>query len=290
MKIVITGGTGFIGRHLTSYFKTHEHEFVMIQRSDLKLGVDRISKIIKSSDVLINLAGSPVIKRWTTENKKIIRDSRVVTTSLLVDSIAVLPSSERPKLFISASAIGIYDSLKVHTEHSCDFDDNFLASICQEWENCLHPLSGLELRVCVLRLGIVLGKDGGMLKKLLPLFKAGLGGKIGSGKQGLSFIHYHDLCKAIGFLIANESCNGIYNLTAPELSDNKAFTKILAKACHMPAFFTVPEFALKLIFGKAAVTLLKGQTVYPQHLLDCGFKFEYPDLYSAIEAIMRKEP
>ena len=152
----------------------------------------------------------------------------------------------------------------------------------------MKPLEEVELRKCIIRIGIVLGKDGGMLKKLLPLFNAGLGGKIGSGKQGFSFIHYHDFCRAVEFLIADEECRGIFNLTSPELSNNAAFTKVLAKACHRPAFFTVPEFAIKLVFGKAAVTLLKGQFVYPQHLLDYGFKFEYPDVASAIEDLLAK--
>ncbi|MEI6275810.1 MAG: TIGR01777 family oxidoreductase [Prolixibacteraceae bacterium] len=288
MKIVITGGTGFIGRHLSAYLNSPEDELVLIQRSDLKQGTDRISKIIKSSDVLINLAGSPVIKRWTAANKKNILESRLETTNLLVRSMQVLPASERPKVFISASAIGIYDSFKIHSEASADFDHHFLSSVCQQWEKCLQPLSAMDTRVCIVRIGIVLGREGGMLKQLLPIFKVGLGGKIGSGTQGFSFIHYHDLCRAIEYLIENSACEGIFNLTAPKFSSNAIFTKVLAKACHRPAIFTVPEFALKLVYGQAAVSLIQGQSVYPQHLLDCGFKFQYPDTTSAIEAILAK--
>ncbi len=288
MKIVITGGTGFLGQHLSAYFSALNHEIIMIQRSDLKEGVDHISKLIKSTDVLINLAGSPVIKRWTAVNKNEILTSRLATTNLLVEALLGLEASERPEVLISASAIGIYDSIKVHTEQSADFDDNFLSTVCQQWENCLKPLSKLELRVCVIRIGLVLGKDGGMLKKLLPLFRAGFGGKIGSGKQGFSFIHILDLCRAVELLIKNDNCRGIFNLTAPEISTNAQFTAVLAKVCHRPAFFTVPAIALKVIFGKAAVALLKGQSVYPQHLLDTGFKFQFRDVSSALKDLSSK--
>ncbi len=288
MKIIITGGTGFLGRHLSTYLASLGHEIELIQRSDLKEGVDHISKLIKSTDVIINLAGSPVIKRWTTANKMEILSSRLDTTNLLVAAILGLKAPERPSAFISASAIGIYDSFKVHTEQSTDFDDNFLTKVCQEWENCLKPLSAMELRTCVIRIGLVLGKDGGMLKKLLPLFRAGLGGKIGSGEQGFSFIHILDLCRSVEFLINNDNCRGVFNLTAPDISTNAQFTDVFAKACHRPAFFTVPSIALNIIFGKAAVALLKGQSVYPQHLLDSGFKFKYKDLSSAIKDLLSK--
>ncbi len=286
MKIIITGGTGFLGRHLSSYLLASGHEIVLIHRSDLMRGADQISKLIKSSDVLINLAGSPVIKRWTVSNRKEMLASRLDTTNYLVDALKLLTAQERPQILLSASAIGIYDSEHLHKETSTNYDTNFLATVCREWEACLDPLREMNTRVCVMRLGIVLGKDGGMLKKLIPLFKAGLGGKIGSGKQAFSFIHYRDFCSAIQFLIEYRACQGIFNLTAPEFSTNAAFTRILAAACHRPAFLKVPEAALKLIYGKAAVSMIKGQSVYPQHLLDCGFKFEYADLKSAIQSII----
>lgn len=289
MKIVISGGTGFLGQHLTAYLRALGHDPIMILRSDWTEGADRISKIINSSDVLINLAGSPVIKRWTAANRENILASRVGTTRQLVESISRLPEKERPKLLLSASAIGIYNTIKVHTEQSLDYDDNFLSEVCQKWEYCLVPLSGMQIRVCVLRIGLVLGEDGGMLKRLLPLFRAGLGGKIGSGLQAFSFIHYHDVCRVVEFLINHNHCEGIFNLTAPEFSTNAMFTKNLAKALHRPAIFTVPGIALKLIYGKAAVMLIKGQSVYPQHLLDCGFKFKNPDVASAIQAVLAQE-
>jgi len=289
MKIVITGGTGFLGRHLSSYLLNLGHELVVIQRSDLKQGTDRISKLVKSSDVLINLAGSPVIKRWTSSNMEEISSSRMNTTNLIVETIVAMTPDERPALVISASAIGIYDSINKHNEQSSNFGDNFLADVCKRWENSLEPLKNMNIRVCVVRIGIVLGSDGGMLKQLLSLFKAGLGGRIGSGRQAFSFIHILDFCRVMKFLMENVQCRGIFNLTAPEISSNLQFTRILAKACHRPAIFTVPEIALRLLYGKAAVALLQGQSVYPQHLLECGYQFAYPDLQSAIDAVVVME-
>lgn len=286
MKIVLTGGTGFIGRHISEYFSASGHKIILIQRSDLKKGVNHISKIINSTDVLINLAGSPVIKRWTASNKREILESRINTTNLLVNALSALNREERPNVFISASAIGIYDSINTHSEQSTNFDSNFLAVVCQQWENCLEPLSALELRTCVIRIGLVLANGGGILGKLIPLFKAGLGGKIGSGNQGFSFIHIRDFCRALDFLIKNDKCNGVFNLTAPEVSSNKVFTAQLAKACNRPALFAVPEIALKLMYGEAAVTLLKGQSVYPMHLMDSGFEFSFGTINSAIRALL----
>jgi uncharacterized protein (TIGR01777 family) len=286
MKIVITGGTGFIGHHLTSHLSNLGHEMIMIQRSDLRDGADRISKLIKSTDVLINLAGSPVIKRWTDSNRKEILASRLNTTRILVEALHSISPAQRPSVVLSASAIGIYNSSKIHSEQSVDFDDNFLAGVCEQWERSLEPLNDLQIRVNILRIGIVLGTDGGMLKRLIPIFRAGLGGKIGTGSQGFSFIHYLDLCRAVEFLIENEQCVGIYNLTSPDHTTNGYFTTVLARELHRPAFFHVPEAAVRLLYGRASVALLKGQFVYPRHLLECGFKFQFKDIDTALKSLL----
>jgi uncharacterized protein (TIGR01777 family) len=190
---------------------------------------------------------------------------------------------------VSASAIGIYDSLHRHDEHSTAFDSNFLSEVCRQWESAIQPLIDLRVRTCIIRIGMVLGNDGGILQKLTPLFKVGLGGRIGSGKQGFSFIHIRDLCRSVEFLTGNSACSGICNLTAPGYVTNAEFTKSLASACHRPALFTVPGLALKLLYGEAAVALLKGQFVYPGHLLEHGFVFLYPDIDSAIRSLVNGE-
>ncbi len=288
MKIVITGGTGFLGRHLSSHLKALGHEIVLIQRSDLREGANRISKLIKSSEVIINLAGSPVIKRWNRSNRREMQESRLNTTSRMVESSLGLLEADRPSLFISASAIGIYDSKSVHTETSDDFENNFLAELCKQWVEGLNPIRQSGLRLCVVRIGIVLGKEGGMLKKVLPLFRFGLGGRIGSGQQGLSFIHRLDFCRAIQHLIENAACEGIFNLTAPECSSNAEFTKVLAQICHRPALFTVPKLALQVLYGQAAVALTDGQCVLPKHLLHTGFCFKFPNLKMALQDLVPK--
>lgn len=286
MKIAITGGTGFLGRHLSSHLLSLGHETIQIGRGDLTKEAAHVSKLIKSADVLINLAGSPVIKRWTRANRQVIWDSRVKTTDLLVEALLRLPDRDRPSIFISSSAIGIYDSVGVHSEQSTVFDDNFLAQLCVQWEKCLEPLSEIDIRKVIVRIGVVLGKEGGMLKKLIPIYRSGLGGKIGSGRQGFSFIHYRDFCSAIVFLIENHQCRGVFNLTAPGYTTNAQFSSVLARTCHRPAFLSVPEIALKLRYGQAAVTMLKGQQVYPGQLLEYGFRFDYPDITSALQEIL----
>lgn len=287
MNIVLTGGSGFLGRHLINYLTANGHVITLIQRSDILEGSSRISKLINSTDVLINLAGSPVIKRWSEKNKTEILYSRLNTTDLLVEAILGMNPEERPKVVISASAIGIYDSSHIHDEDSGHFDQNFLSEVCQRWEKCLEPLKVLDLRVCIIRIGIVLGKGGGMLGKLLPIFRAGLGGPIGSGKQPFSFIHYLDLCRAVEYLIENSKCEGIFNMVTPEYTTNKVFTIEMAKACRRPAIFPVPIIALKILYGKAAVAMISGQAVYPKHLLECGFKFQYPDIVSVLQAAVK---
>ena len=284
MKIVLTGGTGFLGQHLSNYLTDNGHAIKLIKRSDIKEGINRMSNLINSADVLINLAGSPVIKRWTEKNKQEILSSRLDTTSLLVESILRINPEERPKVVISASAIGIYDSDHTHTEESVHFDDNFLSHVCKQWEKCLDPLQNIKIRVCVLRIGIVIGREGGILKQLLPIFKAGVGGRIGSGNQPFSFIHYHDFCRGVEYLAEQSQCNGIFNMVSPQHTTNKLFTKVLATICRRPSVFTVPELALKILYGKAAVALIKGQAVYPEQLLNCGFNFEYEDIESALNA------
>lgn len=282
MNIVLTGGTGFLGRHLSNYLTNIGHKIKLIQRSDLHEGTSRISKLINSADVLINLAGSPVIKRWSDRNKNEILASRLDTTNLLVESILGLDPENRPKIVLSASAIGIYDSNNIHDEDSQQFGDSFLSFVCEQWEKCLKPLNSLDVRICVMRIGIVLGTDGGMIRQLLPIFKLGIGGPIANGNQPFSFLHYHDFCRAVEFLINNPRCEGIFNMVAPEYTSNKIFTSELAKAYHRPAIIPVPAIALRILYGKAAVAMIEGQAVYPKHLLESGFKFEFPDIGSTI--------
>ena len=286
MKIAISGSTGFIGKQLSELLLRSGNELIVISRSDLLDGIDHLAKVIKSSDVIINLSGAPVLKRWNEKNKRIILSSRVDTTRKLVAAVQMNLPEHRPNIFISTSAISIYKNNGIHDEHSVNLGSGFLASVCTAWEKETEPLRDLDLRLSIIRIGMVLGKTGGSLKTMLPLFKLGLGGKIGSGKQPFPFIHIDDVCKAIEFLILNDKCRGIYNFVAPDSITNELFTKVLSKKLHRPAIFAVPGFMVKLIFGKASELLIDGAVIKPSHLLKDGFQFKYPDVESALENII----
>ena len=288
MKIAISGSTGFIGKQLSEYLLQSGNELIVISRGDFAGGCNQLAKVIKSADVIINLAGASVLQRWNKKNKQLILSSRVDTTNLLVKAVRMNLPQHQPGVFINASAIGIYENGKSHDEFSTAFGNDFLALVCKEWESATVDLKELDLRLCTIRIGIVLGITGGSLRKMLPLFKAGLGGKIASGKQPFSFIHISDFCRAIEHLILSTNSSGVYNLTCPNPTINKLFTKTLSYYLHRPAFFTVPEFALKLIYGEAAVMLTNGASVISSRLPEEGFQFQFPDINSAIADLTKK--
>ncbi len=285
MKIAISGSTGFIGKQLSEYLLQSGNELIAISRNDFVNGSKQLAKIVNSADVIINLAGSSVLCRWNKTNKEIILSSRIKTTRALVDAIQMNGPEHRPKLFINASAVGVYKNSGIHDEFSTALDSGFLASVCNAWENETTQLNDI-MRVCKVRIGIVLGASGGSLGKMLPLFKAGLGGKIGSGKQSFSFIHILDFCRAIEYLVQNNNCSGVYNMVSPEPTTNALFTKALSECLHRPALFTVPEFALKLVYGDAAELLTKGAFVKPARLQEAGFQFKFPSIKSALTDII----
>lgn len=289
MKIAISGSTGFIGKQLSEFFLQSGNELIVISRDDFAGGCNQLAKVIKSADVIINLAGASVLQKWSDKYKHLILSSRVDTTNLLVEAVLMNLSEHRPRVFINASAIGIYEDFKSHDEFSIALGSDFLASVCKAWENATVALKEVELRLCIIRIGIVLGVTGGSLLKMIPLFKAGLGGKIGSGKQPFSFIHISDFCRAIEYLIKNDNSRGVYNMVCPEPTTNKLFTNTLANFLHRPAFFTVPEFALKLVYGEAAGMLTKGARVISTRLPEEGFRFQYPDITSAIADLVKKD-
>jgi hypothetical protein len=282
MIIAITGVGGFIGSQLASFFQSSNYELRTIQRIEEGTLATEVARQLSGVDVIINLAGAPIISRWNAAYKKLLLDSRIITTRKIVEAINLL--DQKPKLLISASAIGIYSQEGIQTESNFSIAHDFLGQICSAWE--LEAKKAIPVtRVAIIRLGIVLGKGGGALKRMLPLFKLGLGGKIASGKQGFSWIHSADVIHAIQFIIENEQLKGEFNFTAPEVVDNLKFTKVLAKVLHRPAFFAVPTIALKILFGEGSMAVIGGQYALPKHLADEGFQYRYPDLKSALEDI-----
>jgi len=283
VKIAISGSNGYIAKNLIPYLEAADHVITRIQRSELG-DVDQLTKKLSGIDAVISLAGSPILKRWTKSIKNEILRSRIDSTLNIVHAINQLPIKQRPALFISASAIGIYSPDKVHTEESTSFSTDFVAEVVKNWE-CASDGLNPDVRKVIFRIGLILGKKAKTIQNLYPLFKLGLGGKIGSGKQPFPFIHIDDVIRAISWSIGNTNTLGTYNLVAPENIDNKNFTKTLAESLNRPAIFTVPEFILKLVYGEASSLLLQSAQVLPERLLNEGFVFSFPDIKSCITEI-----
>lgn len=285
MKIAISGSSGYIASNLIPELEAAGYSIIRIKRTDLANG-EKLIAALSGTSVVINLAGAPIFQRWTTRNKKEILRSRSDSTQNIVNAINNLPPNLRPHLFISASATGIYKSGQTHTESSALFSDDFVSDVVKSWESASDNLNP-DVRKVIFRIGLVLGKKAITIQKLVPLFKLGLGGKIGSGKQPFPFIHLTDAVNAFIWSIKNPWARGTYNLVAPENIDNKAFTRALAQSVNRPAIFTVPAFALKIAFGNASSLLLNNPHVYPERLLNEGFKFTYPDIKSCLAQIVR---
>ena len=280
MKVAISGATGFIGRALHKKMIEKEWTVTTIGRESLSLSDEVFrSKKIEGMDVIINLAGAPVSKKWSITYKQEIYDSRIKTTKKIVDNI--LSAQHKPSLLISGSAIGIYDSIHEHTEESTHFGNSFLSHVCKDWEKEAFHASN-STRVVVFRTGVVLGENGGALDQLHFPFSIGLGGKIGRGDQSFSFIHMLDLINAFIFVIEHSDFKGIVNAVSPFTSTNAEFTDKLGKVLKQPAWLTIPEFLLKFKYGEGAQILMEGQKVLPEKLLTAGFQFRYPTLQNAL--------
>ena len=285
MIIKLTGSNGYIGGLISNELKKNGHIVSGIQRSLLYGPTPGLQKELQNTDIVINLAGAPILQRWTKKNKKKIYDSRVVTTGNLVKAIVTLPKADRPKKIIAASAIGIYKPGFEHDEESQVFDNSFVGQVVKDWENELSPLPS-DIQTIVFRIGVVFGKNAKTINNMLLPFKLGLGGKIASGKQAFPFIHETDVVNAFVWAAEKMNSSETFNLTAPEYISNKEFTKSLARVLKRPALFTIPAFALKLIYGEAASLLTQAPEVSADKLLDRGFKFEFPTINATLHNIL----
>jgi uncharacterized protein (TIGR01777 family) len=282
-KIVISGASGFVGSALKNYFQQNNCEVTTINRVDF-LNEETLTSKINNCDVLINLNGANIINRWSESYKKLLYSSRIDITKALVDAMNKV--SDKPNLFISTSAVGIYKNDKVYGETSEEFGDDFLANLVVDWEKEALRANELGIRTTIFRFGIVLGRDGGALAKMITPFKFGLGGTIGDGTQAFSFIHLDDLLSAYSFVIENDTLDGVFNLTAPNPTTNYGLTKALGKSLNRPTILPVPQFVLNLIFSEGAKVLTDGQSVVPQKLLDSGFEFQYKNIEDTIESLV----
>jgi len=287
MKIAISGSTGFTGKALSAYLHSKGHEIIKINRQDFNNGIEEIVGKIKHSDCVINLAGSPIIKRWTKDYKLQIINSRVNTTLMLLEAIKY--NIVKPQVFINASAIGIYASEGVHDEYSQDFDKGFLGEVCRKWENAaLKAEEEHKIRTVIFRTGVVLGKSGGALAKVLPIFKIGFGAVTGRPEQPFSFIHIYDFCRAFLFAIENKEMTGVYNLTSPEISTNKKYALSIGSSLRRPVLLAIPDFALRLALSEAASVIIQSPAAIPERLKNEGFVFEYPGVDSAVDNIIKE--
>lgn len=273
MKIALTGASGFVGSELQKKFQN----CIVISRNDTQ---ESIVKKLDGVDVVINLAGAPIMKRWSESYKKVLLESRIESTKKLVNAV----NQSDVKQFISTSAVGIYPDNSVCDEDCDDISKDFLGSLAYLWEQtaltCKKPTA-------ILRFGVVLGKEGGALKQMLLPFSLGLGGNIGDGRMMMSWISMNDLMRMYEYII-DKKLTGIFNAVSPESVSNAQFTKALGVVLHRPTFLPFPKFMLKLIFSEGAVVLTGSKEVYPKALLNAGFEFEDASLSGALESILKK--
>lgn len=275
MNMIIVGCSGFVGQELRSFFEELGHKVQALSIRE-NTHVEEIKKALAGVDIVINLAGLSIFGRWSEAYKRDLYSSRINTTKKLVEAI----NTSGVKRFISTSAVGIYIDEKESDEDAIDLSDSYLSHICQDWEKAALKS---KVPLTVFRSGVVLGKRGGMIKKIWLPFSLGLGGKVGSGEQSISWIHIKDLCMAYKKVI-DDDLNGIYNLTSPEVTTNLHMTKELGRVMRRPTIFPVPAFILRLIFAEGSDFMLNGQKAYPKRLLDAGFDFEYKNITQAIES------
>ncbi len=282
MKIVVTGISGFVGSAIRRHFKNHDVRGLGIRPSTSD---DAIREALKECDVLINLSGATIIGRWSESYKQTLYSSRIHTTQRLVKVMKTL--NVPPKLLLNASAVGIYESDIAVDEHGA-LGYDFLSALCRDWEAEALQASHLGVRVAIMRFGVIYGKGGGAMSKMLTPFKLGVGGALGDGTQMVSWIHIDDLIRAMEHLITHETLSGVFNFTAPEPLSNARQTEIMGSVLHRPTFLGVPAFAVKLLFGEGATVMLDSKEVYPKALEASGFTFTYPDFESAFRAIVQE--
>src|SRR5579859_1008207 len=301
MRVLITGATGFIGRALVPILLGEGHQLIALVRSEerarsllgaevetvaLSADVKGLREALERSQAVVNLAGESIIGgRWTEARRRVLVESRVQLTKQLVSAIA--EARPRPKMLISGSAVGYYGDRGSEVLHeSSSGGTNFLAQLCKDWEAAARLAEDSGLRVMSLRTGVVLGRDGGAMAQMLPPFRFGVGGPVGSGRQYMPWIHLHDLVRVIATALTDDRYQGSVNCVAPEVATNREFASALGRALRQPAVVPVPGLALKVIFGEAAGVLLGSRRVEPRRLRQLGFCYRFPTLDQAVADIV----
>jgi len=306
MKIAITGATGFVGSHLVAKLQKQGHQVVVLTRNtsyghkvfpssafpNVEI-VDYTPTVLGSwqssisgCDSVINLAGESIAEgRWTEGKKQEILQSRQLTTQNIVTAIA--NAEHKPSVLINASAIGYYGTSETATfTETSPSSNDFLASVCQAWEAEAQKVNDVGVRLVILRLGIVLGKDGGALAKMITPFKMFAGGPIGSGNQWFSWIHRDDLVNLILQAVTDANMSGVYNATAPNPVQMNELSQTMGTVLNRPSWLPVPSFAIEAMLGDGAIVVLEGQQVLPERTLTTGFQYQYPNLQGALKKIL----
>ena len=299
MRILLTGGTGLIGQALCRLWRRQGHDLWVWSRTPQQVeklcpgskGIAHLDSLDRSApfDAVVNLAGAPIAThRWSAERCELLRNSRIDLTRTLVDWMG--KQVPIPPVLISGSAVGWYGDGEEQwlSEDSSPGNIDFGSRLCVAWEQEAIRARQLGVRVVVLRTAPVLTPAGGMLARLLPTFQRGLGGRLGSGKQWMPWIHIEDQVALIDYLLNNESCSGPYNACAPGVVRNVDFTQILARELGKPAIFHIPAWALRLALGEMSVLLLGGQRLVPQRAQEAGFSWRYPELSGALKQLLRE--
>jgi uncharacterized protein (TIGR01777 family) len=301
MKVIITGGTGLIGSALSKSLVDDNHEVIVLSRSPMKAenlppavqvvewdarSAKGWGHLAAGADAIVNLAGESLAEgRWTDARKEKIRHSRLNAGRAVVE--AVEAAETKPNVLIQSSAVGYYGPRNgQEIDEQAQAGDDFLAQICVEWEAATAPVEEMGVRRVIARSGPVLSTESGALPRMLLPFKMFVGGPVGSGEQGFSWIHLADEVAAIRFLIENSAASGPFNLSAPNPVTNAQFSQALGKALHRPAVMPVPAFMLKLIYGEMATVILEGQQAVPNRLTELGFTFQFPHVDGALEDLV----
>lgn len=293
MRCLITGGTGFVGQALCPRLASAGHEVVILTRQSTprmppgaRRAVTRLDELDAGSfDAVINLAGAPIgDARWTESRKRLLLDSRVDTTARLVEWMGRV--ARPPQALVSASAVGYYGEQGDRPiSEDTPPTPGFTHDLCAAWEREAQKAGALGVRVCVMRIGVVLDRDGGALTKMLPAFRLGAGGRLGAGRHYFPWIHRDDVVSVCQWLLENPRARGAYNVGAPNPVTNAQFTRALGRALGRPTVLPMPEAALKLLFGEMSQLLLASDRMLPSRLLQEGFEFRYPELDGALAAI-----
>ncbi len=300
MRILITGGTGLIGRALCKALQLQGHQLTVLSRNPSSVAqkcgagnlpicaISALSELTPETgfDAIINLAGEPIVDAaWSESRKKQLWDSRVTLTKKLIQYIVA--AHHKPAVLLSGSAIGYYgDRGDEALSESASPGGDFAAQLCIAWEHQAEQAATMGVRICILRTGLVLAKQGGLIERMVLPFKLGLGARLGSGNQWMSWIHIDDYVAAVVRLLLDTNADGAYNMTAPQPVTNRIFTAELARAVRRPAWFVVPAFFLNAVLGSRAVLVLGGQKVLPSKLLMSDFQYRYPNLSSALQEIV----